>query len=146
MVQGNSKMTTGDFIAKVAKIFNVRKALICVTYDFCAGEEMVKVEREERDNSSLLHAINVLKDYSKLTVEVKLQPSAAKLSIANGRRSLRTKELISEQLKKGMGLHDDAGKRTRGFLDSKWIAQCDQLIAERCQIPLTIRQLKSDSP
>ena len=51
---------------------------------------MIKVESEERDNSSLLHAINVLKDYSKLTVEVKLQPSAAELSIANERRSLRT--------------------------------------------------------
>lgn len=46
MVQVNNKMTTREFIAKVAKIFNVRKELICVTYDFDNGDEVVKVEIE----------------------------------------------------------------------------------------------------
>ena len=40
---------------------------------------MVKVEIEERNSSSLHHAIDVLKHYSKLTVEVKLEPNAAEL-------------------------------------------------------------------
>ena len=89
-------MSTSDFISKVAKIFNVRKELICVTYEFPLndGSEVVKVEIEERDSSSLHHAINVLKDYSKLTVEVKLEPSAAELKIAEGKRVVGTNKQI----------------------------------------------------
>lgn len=116
IVQVNNKMTTREFIAKVAKIFNVRKELICVTYDFDTRDEVVKVEIEESNDNSLHHAVEVLKNYSKLTVEVKLQPSPAELSIADGKRALRSKEVEAEQLKREMGLHDDAGKRTRGFL------------------------------
>jgi len=73
-------MSTSDFIANVAKIFNVRKELICVTYEF-PGDEAIKVEIEERDQSSLQHAIDILKNYSKLTVEVKLMPTAAELPV-----------------------------------------------------------------
>lgn len=130
MVQVNNKMTTREFIAKVAKIFNVRKKLICVTYDFDTGDEVVKVEIEKSDDNSLHHAVEVLKNYSKLTVEVKLQPSPAELSIADGKRALRSKEVVAEQLKREMGLQDDAGKRTRGFLDAKWTAKCDQIMEE----------------
>ena len=38
---------------------------------------MVKVEIEEGDEKSLLHAIDLLKDYSRFTTEVKLLPSPA---------------------------------------------------------------------
>ena len=46
MVHVNNQMTTSDFILKVAKIFNVRKELICVTYEFPLndGSEVVQVE------------------------------------------------------------------------------------------------------
>ena len=132
MVHVNNQMSTSDLISKVAKIFNVRKELICVTYEFPLndGSEVVKVEIEERDSSSLHHAIDVLKDYSKLIVEVKLEPSAAELKIAEGKRVMRTKEVIAEQLKREMGLHDDRGKRYRSFMDAKWNAQCDVLMSE----------------
>lgn len=138
-------MTTSAFIAKVAKLFNVRKELICVTYKFPLndGNEIVKVEIEERDSSSLHHAIDVLKNYSKLTVEVKLEPSAAERMIAEGKRVVRTKEVITEQLKREMGLHDDRGKRTRGFMDSRWNAQCDLLMSEDSRFLLEFDKLKA---
>ena len=91
-------MTTSDFIARVAKIFNVRKELICVTYEFplsARNEDVVKVEIEERDESSLHHAIDVLENYSKLMLEVKLLPSAAELPLVDGKRVVHTKEVIS---------------------------------------------------
>ena len=72
MVHVTSKMSTKDFIEKVAKIFNVRKELIYITYihPFNTDDaEQVKVEIEERDPTSLHHAINVLKDFSKLTMD-----------------------------------------------------------------------------
>ena len=145
MVHVNSKMTTSDFISKVANIFNVRKELICVTYEFPlnVGDEVVKVEIEERDHSSLHHAIDVLRDYSKLTVEVILAPTAAELPIVDGKRVVRTKEVIAEQLKREMGLHDDRGKRSRGFLDAKWTAQCDQLMAEDSPFLLQFDKLRA---
>ena len=49
MVHVNSKITTTDFILKVAKIFNVRKELICITYEVplsARDEDVVKVEIE----------------------------------------------------------------------------------------------------
>ena len=125
-------MTTSAFIAKVAKLLNVCKELIRVTFEFPPndGNEIVKVEIEERDSSSLHHAIDVLKNYSKLTVEVKLEPNAAEHMIAEGKRVVRTKEVITEQLKREMGLHDDRGKRTHAFMDSRWNARCDLLMSE----------------
>ena len=104
---------------------------------------MVEVEIEERDHSSLHHAIDLLRDYSKLTVEVKLEPNAAELPIVEGKRMVHTKEIITEQLKREMGLHDDRGKRSHGFSDAKWTAQCDQLMAEDSQFLLQFDKLKA---
>ena len=143
MVQLNNKMTTREFIAKVAKIFNVRKEFIFVTYDFDTGDEVVKVEIEESNDNSLYHAVEVLKNYSKLTVEVKLQPSPAEISIADGKRVLRSKEVVAEQLKREMGLHDDAGKRTRVFLDAKWTTRCDQIMKEDSRFLLEFDKTKA---
>ena len=104
---------------------------------------MVKVEIEESDDNSLHHAVEVLKNYSKLTVEMKLQPSLAEVSIADGKRALRRKEVVAEQLKREMGLHDDAGKRTRGFLDAKWTAKCDQIMVEDSRFLLEFDKTKA---
>ena len=89
MVHVTSKMST-KYFTELAKIFNVRKELICITYihPFNTDDaEQVKVEIEERDPTSLHDAINVQKDFSKLTIEVKLQPSATDLPIMNWTRS-----------------------------------------------------------
>ena len=73
------------------------------------------MEIEEGDRSSLLHAINILRDYSKLTVEVKMLPGSAEFSIMDGKRALRSKEIVSEQLQREMGLDNDAGKHNVAF-------------------------------
>lgn len=52
-------------------------------------------------------------DYSKLTVEVKLEPGAAEPHTVKVERVVHTKEVIAEQLKREMGLHDSRGKRSR---------------------------------
>ncbi|KAJ7389895.1 hypothetical protein OS493_028356 [Desmophyllum pertusum] len=38
----------------------------------------------------------------------------------DGKRALRSKEIVSEQIKLEMELHNDAGKHKRGFLDPAW--------------------------
>ncbi len=92
MIHVNTKMLTGEFIAKVAKIFYMKKQLICLTeFPHNSGGEAVKVEIEEGDESSLLRAINLLKGYSKLTAEVKLLPSSADYFAIDGRRKVRSK-------------------------------------------------------
>lgn len=52
-------------------------------------------------------------DYSKLTVEVKLEPGAAEPPTVKVKRVVHTKEVIAEELKREMGLHDSRGKRSR---------------------------------
>ncbi|CAB4039900.1 Hypothetical predicted protein [Paramuricea clavata] len=138
-------MTTSEFMTKVAKIFNVRKDLICITYKLPSSidDEQVTVEIEERDPNSLQHAINVLKDYSKLTIEVKLQPNTIDLQVMDGKRVLRTKEVITEEIKRNMGLHSDTEKRTRGFVDAKWTEQCSQLLSEDSRYLLQFDKLKA---
>lgn len=51
-------------------------------------------------------------DYSKLTVEVKLEPGDAEPPTVKVERVVHTKEVIAE-LKREMGLHDSRGKRSR---------------------------------
>ena len=51
-------------------------------------------------------------DYSKLTVEVKLEPGAAEPHNVKAERVVHTKEVITE-LKREMGLHNSRGKRSR---------------------------------
>lgn len=62
MVYVNSKMIIIEFILKVVKIFNVRKEFICIIYEFLfsvCSEDVVKVEIEERDESSFYYVIDV---------------------------------------------------------------------------------------
>lgn len=145
MVHVSTNMTTSEFITKVAKIFNVKKQLICVTYEFpnTGHEDAVKVEIEEGDDSSLLHAINILNNYSKLTVEVKMLPMSREFAIMDGKRALRSKEFVLEQLKREMGLHNDEGKRKRGFLDAAWTERCDELMARDSRFLLEFDKVKA---
>ena len=148
MVHINSKMTTTDFISKVAKVLNVRKELICITYEFppsARSEDRVQVEIEERDENSLHHAIDVPENYSKLHVvlDVKLLPSAAELPLVDGKWVVRIKEVTAEQLKQEMSLHDDTEKCFRGYLDAKWNTKCDELMSEHSCFLLQFDKLKA---
>lgn len=86
-----SFLLTGEFIAQEAKIFNLKRQLICVTYEFPhnSREEVVRVEIEEGDESTLLHPIDLLKGYSKLTAEVKLLPSPADNFVNDSKQIVR---------------------------------------------------------
>jgi len=83
-----STIKASEFISKVANTSNIHKELIFVTYDFPLndGNEVVKVEIEEKDSSSLHHAITGLKDYPNVTVNVKFKPSTVGLKIAEGKQ------------------------------------------------------------
>ena len=50
-----------------------------------------------------------------------------KISIC-GERKFRKKEIVAEEVKREMNLHDDEGKGKKGFLDAKWTAKCDNIM------------------
>ena len=95
------------------------------------------------DENSLHHAIDLLENYSKLMLEVKLHPSAAELPLVDGKGVVRTKEVIAEQFKREMGLHNDTGKRFRGYLEAKWNSKCDELMSEDFRLLLQFDKLKA---
>ena len=88
------------------------------------------MEIEEGDEDSFQHALKVLPDYSKVTVEVKVARISEFYLQASNERNVRSKEIISEEIKRAMGLHDDKGKAKRRFLDAKWTELCDKLMQE----------------
>ena len=51
--------------------------------------------------------------------------------------------MITEQLKREMGIHNDERRRSRGFLDAKWTARCNELMAEDSRFLLQFDKLKS---
>ena len=145
MVNVNTKMTTNQFLERVAKIYSLKQKMICVTYMFAPnpGEEKVKIEIEEGDEYGLQNAIRVLPHYAKLTVELKLERLNDNLIIAaDGQRRCRSKEVLSEQLKREMGLHMDDGRRKRCYLDSKWTAKCDSLMEQDSRFLLEFDKVK----
>ena len=116
LVPVNSEMSTQEFLKKVAGIFNLKQSLICVSYEFApdAGEVPEKIEIAKEDENSLFQAISILKDYSKLLVEIRSHPSFMPgISIQDGNRKVCSKEVITEQLKREMGLHDDKGNQKK---------------------------------
>ena len=45
-----------------------------------------------------------------------------------GNRNVRNKEVVSEQIKREMGLHDDQGKRKRGCINAIWSRKCSEIM------------------
>ncbi len=75
-------------------------------------------------------------------VELKVQ-AQTEFSLPDGKRKTRTKEVVSELIKREMGLHTDEGQRKRGFLDVTWTARCDKLMAEDSRLLLEFDKLKA---
>ena len=48
----------------------------------------------------------------------------------SNQRKFRKKEVVGEEIKREMGLHDDQGKAKKGYLDAKWTAKCDAFLFE----------------
>ena len=137
-------MSVDDLFTKIAKIFQVNKNMIVLTYTFkppnCS--ETINVEIAPLDENSLYLALETLDNYAMLTVELKIQ-NQAEFSLPDGKRKTRTKETVSELIKREMGLHTDDGQRKRGFLDAKWNARCNELMAEDSRLLLEFDKSKS---
>ena len=130
MVQVNKKRSAYEFVEKIAKMFGLKRNCICITYQFKVDGETVKYEIEGRDDGSLSIAIDILKDFSKLTVEFEMKPAGGEFLSSDGPRKITSKEVVAEQLKREMGLHNDQGIQKRGYQDSKWTERCDELMKE----------------
>jgi hypothetical protein len=89
----------------------------------------MKIETEEGNEDSFQHALKVLPNYSCVTVEVKVE-RMKEVRLEENRRRARTKEVVSEEIKRSMGIHTDEGKSKKGFLDAKWTHKCDRLMEE----------------
>jgi hypothetical protein len=121
-------MTTKELIGKVAKLFNLKENFISLTFDFQPDNctEKLNITIEEGDEESYQHALTVLPNYSRVTVEMSIQ-RMKEISIS-GERKYRRKEVVAEEIKREMGLHDDQGKGKKGYMDAKWTAKCDTLM------------------
>ena len=124
-------MNTKDLFGKVAALFNLKQQLICLSFGFRPQREAedMKIEIKEGDEDSFQHALKVLPNYSRITVEVKVE-RMKEVRLEENRRRARTKEVVSEEIKRAMGIHTDEGKSKKGFRDAKWIHECDRLMEE----------------
>ena len=137
-------MTTKDLFVKVSSLFNVKQQLICLSFGFrpqtMAGE--MKMEIEEGDEDSFQHAMKILPDYSCITVEVKVA-RIPEVTLDANQRKTRSKEIVSEEIKGAMGIHNDEGKCKRGFLDAKWTNECDRLLQENTRFLFEFDKLQA---
>ena len=67
----------------------------------------MKIETEEGNEDSFQHALKVLPNYSCVTVEVKVE-RMKEVRLEENRRRARTKEVVSEEIKRAMGIHTAA--------------------------------------
>ena len=74
-MQVASTMTTKELIGKVAKLFNLKEKFICLSFEFQpgAGTEKLTIEIEEGDEESYQHALTILPNYSRITVELRIE-------------------------------------------------------------------------
>ena len=123
-------MTTKDLMSKVASLFNIKQPLICLSFDFepGGGAEILKIEIEEGDEESFQHALTILPNYSRITVEVRIEKM--KEIAISGKRNFCRKEVVGEKIKREMGLHNDEGQGKKGYMDAKWTTKCDSLMEE----------------
>lgn len=120
MIQVSDKMSVEELFEKISKMFQVNKNLIVLTYQYTLPNcsEPIHVEIAPSDECALYYALETLDNYRKLIVEVKCH-AQMDISLPDGKRKIRTKETVSELMKREMGLHDAKGQRKRGFLDAK---------------------------
>ena len=92
-------MNTKDLVGKVAALFNLKQQLICLSFSFRPQREAedMKIEIEEGDEDSFQHALKVLPNYSRITVEVKVE-RMKEVRLEENRRRARSKEVVSEEI------------------------------------------------
>ena len=62
---------------------------------------------------------------------------------ASDQRNFRKKEVVAEEIKREMGLHDDQGKEKKGYIDAKWTTQCDTLMEQDSRFLLEFDKLQA---
>lgn len=124
-------MTAKELICKVAKLFNLKQHMVSLCFEFkpSPGDEKMNIEIEEGDDESFQHALRILPNYTKVTVATRFT-KMKEVALPTQTRAARSKEAISEEIKREMGLHNDEGKATKGYLDAKWTDRCDTLMEE----------------
>lgn len=70
------------------------------------------------DSEGFGDAYCLLPNFSKLKVVTKTQISG-NITLVMGKRTVRNKEVVSEEIKRQMGLHDEEGKRKRSCVNAK---------------------------
>lgn len=115
-------MTSKEFMEKIGKLYNIKMGYFSVGYSLPQNPEL-QVELDMDDSEGFGNAYCLLPSFSKLKVVMKTQISG-NISIAMGKRTVRNKEIVSEEIKREMGLHDEEGKRKRGCVNAHWTAKC----------------------
>lgn len=119
-------MTSNEFMEKISKLYNIKMGYFSVGYSLPQNPEL-QVELDMDDSEGFGNAYCLLPSFSKLKVVMKTQISG-NISIAMGKRTVRNKEIVSEEIKREMGLYDEEGKRKRGCVNAHWTAKCWELI------------------
>ena len=142
-LQATSDMTTKELIGKVAKLFNLSQNFISLKFEFQPGNSAKKltISTEEGNEESYQHALTALPNYSRTTVEMKIERMKEK-SISD-QRNFRKKEVVAEEIKREMGLHDDQGKGKKGYMDAKWTTKCDTLMQQDSRFLLEFDKLQT---
>ena len=104
-------MTSKEFMEKISKLFDIKLGYFSVGYSLPQNPEM-QVELDMDDSEGFGNAYCLLPNFSKFKVVMKTQISG-NITLAMGKRTVRNKEVVSEEIKREMGLHDEEGKRKR---------------------------------
>ena len=119
-------MASKEFMEKISKLFNIKLGYFSVGYSLPQNPE-IQVELDMDDSEGFGNAYCLLPNFYKLKVVMKTQISG-NLTLAMGKRTVRNKEVVAEEIKREMGLHDEEGKRKRGCVNAKWTAKCWELM------------------
>jgi hypothetical protein len=119
-------MKSKELMEKIGKLFKLKVGYFSITYTLPQSRDM-RIEIEGDDDEGFANAYRLLPNFSKLKVELKSH-SAGGITMPVGNRNVRNKEVVSEQIKREMGLHDDQGKRKRGCINAIWSRKCSEIM------------------
>ena len=89
-------MTSKEYMEKISKLYNIKMGYFSVGYSLPQNPEL-QVELDMDDSEGFGNAYCLLPSFSKLKVVMKTQISA-NISIAMGKRTVRNKEIVSEEI------------------------------------------------
>ncbi len=136
------EMKAKDFMAQIASLFKLKMGYFVVIYSLPLSPE-TEIEIDFNDNDGFESAYRFLPAFSKLKVELRTECSSSNGITIDRSRTTRPKEVVSEQLKREMGLHDDQGSRKRNYVTSNWSSKCDQIMENDPRFLLEFDKLRN---